>query len=79
MYIAYMTLCIVRAMSRFKNLDKKGGSGDETSTTLKTQHQNTITYVPASHTSNMGDWHMDSPQLSIMIIYNSTWSITSDL
>lgn len=34
----------VSAMNRFKNLDKKASSGD-TSTELKTQHQNTITQV----------------------------------
>lgn len=33
------------AMSRFKNLDKRGGAGETTATTLKTQHQNTITQV----------------------------------
>jgi len=29
-------------MARFKNLDAKGGDGSETSTTVKTLHQNTI-------------------------------------
>lgn len=33
------------AMNRFRNLDKKGGTGDETMTTLKTLHQNTVTQV----------------------------------
>ncbi|XP_052780749.1 actin-related protein 2/3 complex subunit 1A-A-like [Mya arenaria] len=33
------------AMSRFKNLDKKGTAGGDTLTTLKTQHQNTIMQV----------------------------------
>ncbi|KAL4241128.1 Actin-related protein 2/3 complex subunit 1A [Mactra antiquata] len=33
------------AMNRFKNLDKKGVTGAESSTTLKTQHQNTIMQV----------------------------------
>ena len=34
----------VSAMSRFKDLDKKASSGDSSSE-LKTQHQNTITQV----------------------------------
>lgn len=33
------------AMARFRNLDKKKGSGSETATALGTQHQNTITQV----------------------------------
>jgi len=33
------------AMNRFKNLDKRATAGNESSTDLKTQHQNTITQV----------------------------------
>ncbi|KAH3861568.1 actin-related protein 2/3 complex subunit 1A-A-like [Dreissena polymorpha] len=33
------------AMSRFKNLDKRGAAGAEATTVLKTQHQNTIMQV----------------------------------
>lgn len=35
----------VSAMDRFRSLDKKGASGQETSTALKTLHQNTVTQV----------------------------------
>ncbi|GFO04333.1 actin-related protein 2/3 complex subunit 1a [Plakobranchus ocellatus] len=44
---------IASAMNRFKNLDKKG-TGSDTATELKTQHQNTITQV-SIHTGTKGD------------------------